>query len=51
MHAKYGWYRYDTRLALPVYNDIRDFIKVNIKSRISNLNRVQFDAVKKQQEI
>ena len=28
--AKYGWYRYDTRLALPVYNDIGDIQRYNI---------------------
>ena len=28
--AKYGWYRYDTRLALPVYNDDREIERYNI---------------------
>ena len=28
--AKYGWYRYDTRLALPVYNDAGEFIRYNV---------------------
>ena len=28
--AKYGWYRYDTRLALPVYNDNGELEKYNI---------------------
>lgn len=28
--AKYGWYRYDTRLALPVYNDEGDLERYNI---------------------
>ena len=28
--AKYGWYRYDTRLALPVYNDVGDIQRYNI---------------------
>ena len=28
--AKYGWYRYDTRLALPVYNDTGDLQRYNI---------------------
>ena len=28
--AKYGWYRYDTRLALPVYNDAGEVQRYNI---------------------
>ena len=28
--AKYGWYRYDTRLALPVYDDEGELQKYNI---------------------
>ena len=28
--AKYGWYRYDTRLALPVYNDEGEIQRYNI---------------------
>lgn len=28
--AKYGWYRYDTRLALPVYNNSGDVERYNI---------------------
>lgn len=28
--AKYGWYRYDTRLALPVYNDTGEIERYNI---------------------
>ena len=28
--AKHGWYRYDTRLALPVYNDEGELIRYNI---------------------
>lgn len=28
--AKYGWYRYDTRLALPVYNDAGELMRYNI---------------------
>lgn len=28
--AQFGWYRYDTRLALPVYNDVGELIKYNI---------------------
>lgn len=27
LKAKYGWYRYDTRLALPVYNDYGCFLQ------------------------
>ena len=27
--AKFGWYRYDTRLALPVYNTISIYSKTN----------------------
>lgn len=28
--AQYGWYRYDTRLALPIYNDDGELIRYNI---------------------
>ncbi len=28
--AKYGWYRYDTRLALPVYNDYGEIERYNV---------------------
>ena len=28
--AKYGWYRYDTRLALPVYDDLGELVRYNI---------------------
>lgn len=28
--AKFGWYRYDTRLALPVFNNEGDTIRYNI---------------------
>ncbi len=28
--ARYGWYRYDTRLALPVYSDTDDLLRYNI---------------------
>jgi len=28
--AKFGWYRYDTRLALPVYNDVGEVQRYNI---------------------
>lgn len=28
--AKYGWYRYDTRIALPVYNDEGELARYNI---------------------
>ncbi len=28
--AKYGWYRYDTRLAIPIYNDDGEVIRYNI---------------------
>lgn len=28
--AKYGWYRYDTRLALPVYNDEGEIVRYNL---------------------
>ena len=30
VHAKYGWYRYDTRLVLPVYNDDGELQRYNI---------------------
>ena len=30
VHAKYGWYRYDTRLALPIYNDDGELQRYNI---------------------
>ena len=29
-NAKFGWYRYDTRLALPVYNDDNELLRYNI---------------------
>lgn len=29
-NAKYGWYRYDSRLALPVYNDVGKVERYNI---------------------
>lgn len=33
--AKYGWYRYDTRFALPVYNDNGELERYNVfKARI-----------------
>jgi len=33
--AKYGWYRYDTRFAIPVYNDSGELVRYNVfKSRI-----------------
>ena len=28
--AKYGWYRYDTRFAIPVYNDEGNLCRYNI---------------------
>jgi len=28
--AKYGWYRYDTRLALPAYDDFGEIVRYNI---------------------
>lgn len=28
--AKYGWYRYDTRIALPVYHDKGEIIRYNV---------------------
>lgn len=28
--AKFGWYRYDTRIALPVYNDVGELERYNI---------------------
>ncbi len=30
LKAKYGWYRYDTRLALPVYNDYGEIERYNV---------------------
>ncbi len=33
--AKYGWYRYDTRFAIPVYDDVGELVRYNVfKSRI-----------------
>ena len=29
-NAKYGWYRYDSRFALPVYDENSDIIRYNI---------------------
>lgn len=35
MDAKFGWYRYDTRFAIPIYDDEGELIRYNIfKSRI-----------------
>lgn len=30
LKAKYGWYRYDTRLVLPVYNDYGEIERYNV---------------------
>lgn len=33
--AKFGWYRYDTRFAIPVYDDLGELVRYNVfKSRI-----------------
>jgi hypothetical protein len=33
--AKFGWYRYDTRFAVPVYDDVGALVRYNVfKSRI-----------------
>lgn len=33
--AKFGWYRYDTRFAIPVYNDAGELVRYNVfKARI-----------------
>ncbi len=33
--AKYGWYRYDTRFAIPIYDDDNELVKYNVfKARI-----------------
>ncbi len=33
--AKFGWYRYDTRFAIPVYDDAGELVRYNVfKSRI-----------------
>ena len=33
--AKFGWYRYDTRFAIPVYDDMGELVRYNVfKSRI-----------------
>lgn len=33
--AKFGWYRYDTRFALPVYDDNRELVRYNVfKARL-----------------
>ena len=29
MYAKFGWYRYDTRFAIPVYDDLGKLIRYN----------------------
>ena len=28
--AKFGWYRYDTRFAIPVYNDAAELVRYNV---------------------
>ena len=28
--AKFGWYRYDTRFAIPVYDDVGDLVRYNV---------------------
>ena len=28
--AKFGWYRYDTRLAIPIYNEKQEIIRFNV---------------------
>jgi len=28
--AKYGWYRYDTRIALPIYDDSGELVRFNV---------------------
>lgn len=30
MDAKYGWYRYDTRFALPIYDDKGELVRYNV---------------------
>ena len=33
--AKFGWYRYDTRFAIPIYDDAGELVRYNVfKSRI-----------------
>ena len=33
--AKFGWYRYDTRFAIPVYDDAGELVRYNVfKARI-----------------
>ena len=35
MYAKFGWYRYDTRFAIPVYDDAGELVRYNVfKARI-----------------
>ena len=36
--ARYGWYRYDTRFALPVYNNSGELIRYNI---FLTLNKIE----------
>ena len=28
--AKFGWYRYDTRFAIPVYDDVGELVRYNV---------------------
>ncbi len=33
--AKFGWYRYDTRFAIPIYDDVGELVRYNVfQSRI-----------------
>ena len=39
--AKYGWYRYESRFALPIYDEYGDIIRYNIFHAIMLMRRAQ----------
>lgn len=39
--AKYGWYRYESRFALPIYDEDGDIVRYNIFHAIMLMRRAQ----------
>ncbi|WP_373102914.1 hypothetical protein [Blautia obeum] len=39
--AKYGWYRYESRFALPIYDEDGDIVRYNIFYAIMLMRRAQ----------
>lgn len=39
--AKYGWYRYDLKFALPIYNNEKEKIKINIYNAVLLVRHAQ----------